>query len=72
MDGMGNWLRRARIGWRFQVASQSKIVIDPRLPSRFASLLNKKFVITWQSRLRGTRSSARTNPYCIIKSMGAN
>jgi hypothetical protein len=26
------WLRRAQIGWRFQSASQSKIVVDPRLP----------------------------------------
>jgi hypothetical protein len=27
------WLRRAQIGYGFQVASQIKIVVDPRLPS---------------------------------------
>jgi hypothetical protein len=32
-DGIGNWLRRARIGYGFQIASQSRIVVDPRLPS---------------------------------------
>jgi len=31
-DGLINWLRRARIEGVFQVASQSGIAIDPRLP----------------------------------------
>jgi len=31
-DGLINWLRRARIGYGLHDASQSKIVVDPRLP----------------------------------------
>ena len=31
-DGLINWLRRARIGYEFHDASQSKIEVDPRLP----------------------------------------
>jgi len=41
-DGLINWLNRARIEGVFQVASQSGIVIDPRLP--FATRTNSRSV----------------------------
>jgi hypothetical protein len=35
-----NWLRRARIGFGFHIASQSKIVVDPRLPFATRTILS--------------------------------
>ena len=40
-DGLINWLRRARIGLRFPVASQSKIIVDPRLPFATRTILSQ-------------------------------
>jgi hypothetical protein len=39
-DGLINWLRRARIGWRFHVASQRNNVVDPRLPFATRTILS--------------------------------
>jgi hypothetical protein len=55
-DGIGNWLRRARIEGGVQVALQSGIMIDPRLlsPAQTNSL--------WE------RRSMRENINTLIKS----
>ena len=54
-DGLINWLRRAQIGYEFLVASQIKIMVDPRLPFATRTILSQhpkvyasKFISTYQ------------------------
>jgi hypothetical protein len=48
-DGLINWLRRAQIGYEFQIAAQNIFVVDPRLP--FATLT----ILSSHSKVYGRR-----------------